>query len=344
MSTQAEAPARRAGDDEAPRAPVRAYDFRRPDSVLRDQVKRLEVAHEVFARRLGTQIGSLVRAPVQVEPLATDQVSFDEYVRSMPNPTLCGVANFPPLPGTMAAELDAPLSMVLVDRLLGGQASELPGPLERQPTELEAALVASLLRTVFASAAEALSSVVPVRTEPLGMETNPQFVQIAPPSEMVLLLSFRVSLTGAAEPLEGLLTLCYPTSMLTPLLERLATQNASHQESDGVDPTQKPTLGARVPDVSVDMALRLRPSSVSVRDLVSLRPGDVLALEHRTTEPVRGFIGDSEVLLARLGRRGRRLAVEVARWLPPGGLDAEPGDRADDADSTSTSNTNKEEW
>ena len=316
MSSEADAETLHRTREDSSASAVRSYDFRRPDSILREQVKRIEVAHEVFARRLATQIGSLVRAPVQVEPFATDQVSFDEYVRSMPNPTLCGVANFPPLPGTMVAELDAPLSMVLIDRLLGGQSATLPAPLERQPTELESALVASVLRTVFASAAEGLSSVLTVRTEPLGMETNPQFVQIAPPSEMVLLLSFRVSLGGGADPPGGPITLCYPTSMLAPLLERLSRQLSAHQESDGVDPSTKRTLGHRLPDVSVEVALRLRPSAVSMRDLVSLRPGDVLTLDHRAMEPVRGHIGETEVLLARLGRRGRRLAMSVERWLP----------------------------
>ena len=71
------------------------YDFRRPSKFGREHVRSLEVAHEVFARRFSSGVAAAMRAMLQLEPLSVDQVSYDDYIRSMPNPSVLTVVTLP---------------------------------------------------------------------------------------------------------------------------------------------------------------------------------------------------------------------------------------------------------
>ncbi len=289
---------------------MRGYDFRRPDRFGREQIRHLDALHEVFARRFSSGLGGQLRALVSLEPVALDQLGFDDYLRSMPNPTVVGVVNVPPLAGAVTLELDVQLALVLVDRLLGGR----PGPGgagdPRRPTELETFLLRDLLTTAVAALAEALEGVGDLRPALAGLEYNPQFLQLAAPSETVLLVTYRLTVAGDGT-CEGLLTLCYPASVAGPLLEQVS--EALPAEAPAQDPATEP-LRELLEDIEVGLTVRLRDCPVPARDVAALRVGDVLRLDHRVDEPALVAVGDMPVLTAHLGRRGRRLAVAVEAW------------------------------
>lgn len=304
------------------------FDFRRPSKFGREPVRRLEVAHEVFSRRIASAWGSALRALVQLEPLGVDQVSYDDYIRSMPTPSVLATAGLAPLPGAVVIELNAQLGLVLVDRLLGGgvptggaRSTEV-----RRPTQLETLLLRDLLQHPVQALEEALGPIVGTSAEFLGVEYNPQLVQVATPSDMVLLMSYRVTITQGSQA-EGMLTVCYPAPTIMPVLEQLTTQ--SWMDGPAGDPSGRDSVGARLDDVNIVLRAGLRETPVAARDIVALRVGDVLRLDHGASEAVHCRVEGVTVLHGHLCRRGRRLAVQVERWatnhdsspaafLPPG--------------------------
>lgn len=291
---------------------ARTYDFRRPDRFGREQVRGLEVLHELFARRFSSGMGGVLRALVSLEPLALDQLSFDDYVRSMPNPTIVGIISVPPLPGTVTLELDVPLALVLVDRMLGGRPGVGAARELRRPTELETFLLRDLFTHAVAALGEALSQTGEATPSLSGLEYNPQFVQVAAPSETVMLLSYRMTIS-ADHTSEGLVTLCYPQAVLGPLLERVVAIGPGNDQPVIAD-VDREAVRDRLHDVDVSLAVRLRDCLIPARDLAVLRVGDVLRLDHRVDEPAFVEVGGVEVLTAHLGRRGRRMAIRVEGW------------------------------
>lgn len=302
-------------DDRAARA-ARMVDFRRPSKFGREHVRSLEVAHEVFARRFASALGGALRALVQMEPISIDQVSYDDYTRSMPNPNLVGVMTLPSLPGAVVVDMNVQLALQLVDRMLGG-----PGEANglRRPTEIEKHLLRDLAQHAVGAIGETLEPLLHEQPELAAVEYNPQLVQIAAPSDMVLLLSYRLMVTHAGGQCEGLVTLCYPSSTLTPLLGRLEVQTAGGAgsvDAEDSDPEARRLVQEHLRDVPVTLAIRLCESSVNATDIATLQVGDVLRLEHRIGQPVRGCVADGDVLHGHLGRRGRRLAFQVSEWIP----------------------------
>jgi flagellar motor switch protein FliM len=287
------------------------FDFRRPNQFAREKVRGLEIAHEVFARRFSSGLGNALRAFVQLDPVSIDQVSYDDYIRSMPNPNVVTVMTLAPLPGAAVVELNVQLALLLVDRLLGGRGAHVSEL--RRPTDLETFLLRDVMQHAVEAVGETLEPFLDGPPELSGVEYNPQLVQIAAPSDMVLLLTYRLTVSQGPQA-EGLLTLCYPMSTLAPLIDRLTSSpwDAASGESD---PGDVAPLLEHLLDADVTLTVRIRPTTVPARDLARLQVGDVLSLDHQLSAAMPAHVAGVDLLEGHLGRRGRRLAFQVADWV-----------------------------
>jgi flagellar motor switch protein FliM len=286
------------------------YDFRRPTTFAREHVRSLAVAHEVFVRRFASQLNSALRTVVQMEPVSVEQMSYDDYIRSMPNPTVLTTISLAPLPAAVVLEMNVQLALVLVDRMLGGQGVPVA---PRRPTEVETHLLQELIATGLGAFAETLKPLAEVEPRIGDVDYNPQLVQVVAPSEVVLLLTYRVTMAQGARS-QGLLTICYPYSTLGPALGQLSNNLwLDHSLPAGLPATAAP-LRDEVPAVPVTLSVEGDPVSVRARDLAALRPGDVLRLDHPVDQPLRGTVGGAEIVAGHLGRRGRRLAFQIVEW------------------------------
>src|SRR5690606_36635702 len=121
---------------------VTSFDFRSPGKMAREQVRSLEVAHETFSRRWGSVLSNSLRALAHMELIGVQQLTYEDYVRSMPNPVVLGVVNMAPLPGGALIEMNVPMGLTMVDRMLGGMGRPIG---VRRPTELESELLKEIL-------------------------------------------------------------------------------------------------------------------------------------------------------------------------------------------------------
>ena len=307
----------------SPRPVTGTYDFRRPTTFAREHVRSLAVAHEVFVRRFASGLNNALRTVVQMEPLSVEQMSFDDYIRSMPNPTVLTTISLAPLPAAAVLEMNVQLALVLVDRMLGGQGVPVA---PRRPTEVETHLLHELVSTGLPAFAETLQPLADVSPQVGGVDYNPQLVQVVAPSEVVLLLTYRVTIAQGTRS-EGLLTICYPYSTLGPALAQLSSNLWLDPASPSDRGGASAPLRAEVPTVPVRLVVQPPAIEVSARELAALRPGDVLRLDHPADEPLVGAVGDRDVMLGHLGRRGRRLAFQVREWtVEPSGPSAPPAD------------------
>lgn len=315
---------------------VARFDFRRTDLFGRDAVRGLTAAHELFTRRVASGLGSALRALVRLDAIGVDQVPYDAYIRSMPTPNVLSLVSVPPLPGSVVLELGSQLALAMVDRMLGGRASQasMPGPV-RRPTDLETALLTDLVRHVSSALADTLAVVPGCEPALEGIEYNPQLVQVAAPSDMVVVLSYRLVVSQGVD-VEGLLSMCYPAATITALLDHLHVQRHGGADADS-GPRRNEGVAEQLADVPVTLTVGVGESSVGAADLAALREGDVLRLDQRVGAPVRASVAGAPVLEGHIGRRGRRLAFQVGRWVPstpPRPPDPQPHPAVPDRSST----------
>ncbi|MCA9283505.1 MAG: hypothetical protein KDA30_15885, partial [Phycisphaerales bacterium] len=101
------------------------YDFKRPERVSKDQIRSLSSIHEVFARNFGATLSGLLRTIVDVRVVGVEQLTYSEFVHSLPNPTCFLILNAPPLEGQICLELSPLIIYPIMDRLLGGGSQKL---------------------------------------------------------------------------------------------------------------------------------------------------------------------------------------------------------------------------
>jgi flagellar motor switch protein FliM len=153
----------------------------------------------------------------------------------------------------------------------------------------------------------AYETLVRVEAEIVQQEFNPQFAQIAAPSDMVLVVSFELRIGEK----RGNATICVPFATLAPVLEHLASQSL-FQDQRGEDPeVWQQKLEQALYRVAVEMHVRFASVALTSNEIVGLQVGDIVPLNHSIDEPVSVTVDTVHCYDAVTGRRGKRLACLI---------------------------------
>jgi flagellar motor switch protein FliM len=298
-------------DSDSARQEVKSFDFHRPSKFSKDQIRTIEMMHESFCRLAQNQLSALLRSLVEIKVVSADQVSYEEFVRSMPVPTLINIVQIEPLEGNAVFQLNLPLAFSVIDRLVGGPGTQRPRL--RELTEIEHALMRNVTEVLLAAISEAWSAIVPVTFRFVGAEMNPQFAQVVAPSDMVVLISFEVALGQFAG---GMMSLCIPYLVLEPAIGKFSAQSYFSGNKAADMPGLPEDIADELGLVGVPVAIELGDTELMVTDLLALDVGDVVPLEVPVGADVTLTVGGTRAYTAQPGTRGKRLAVQVTGRIP----------------------------
>jgi flagellar motor switch protein FliM len=283
----------------------RAFDFGRPSSLSREHVRTTQIVQETFARGLATTISSLVGSVVNVSTVGIEQHTYDEYVRELPNPTLLTLLNLSPLAGASLLQMPLPVTMCIVEMVLGGKGyQEQPA---RSLTELEQLLARGLIDRILPELRYALEPVVSTEPSVVGQESNPQFAQAAAPTDMMIVISFQIRI----EQVTDVATLCIPFASLQPHLEALSAKTSFMGVGEETTALHRSRMSDHLTAAPVQLTAQFRPMLMASRDVVSLAVGDIVPLSHSVSETQLLTVEGVPTLTVRIGRRNRRAAVQV---------------------------------
>ena len=277
-------------------------DFRRPTKLSRDQIRSLDIFHDTFTRRLASGIGTAVRATATAEIVRTSQVSWEDYLRTLPSFTVMATVEVPPLPAAVLVEADTSISLALVDRLLGGRGQMSP---PRRPTDLEDPPLRRLAAVAAEALGDALGQFMRVTPTVASVDYSPQLVAITAPSNMVLVLTCALAIRSAQ--IAGDMSICIPLATLGPALDRLVAHANEPDEDSGPSDLMDPV----VRELGLTVEARLTATDVPAAMIARLTLDDVIVLDHRITRPAIAMVQGEAIFTGHLGRRGRRFALSV---------------------------------
>lgn len=297
-----------AADASAPTGPARfssvearTYDFKRPERVSKDQIRAIASIHEVFARNFGATLSGMLRTIIDVRVVGVEQLTYNEFIHSLPNPTCFMILQAPPLEGQMCLELSPLIIYPFVDRLLGGDNSNLFVP-QRPLTSIEWRLVTRIVDRALEHLSEVWRNLVEARFEAVETESNPQLVHIVAPTEVVVFITFEIKLGQTA----GTMSLCIPFNTIESVLSHLASQSWFYKPKPATEPQQKRLLRNLVKS-PVNLTAYLGQTTIRLSELRSLRPGDLIPLEKRVGEDLILRIADRNKFAGQPGQfRGHR--------------------------------------
>ncbi|MCH7813277.1 MAG: flagellar motor switch protein FliM [Planctomycetes bacterium] len=285
---------------------VRTYDFKRPERVSKDQMRSLEAIHEGFARNLGASLSGFLRTIVEVRVATTEQLTYSEFIHSLPNPTNFNLLKCEPLEGQMCLEISPLIIYPIVDRLLGGSSAELFIP-QRPLTLIELRLVRRITDQALACLTEVWSNLVPV-TFTLGeVESNPHLVQIVAPNEVVVVIGFEIKMGARA----GTMSLCIPFNVIEPVMGKLAAQGWAAYQRRSASEDRSADIGQTLGGAQIQLRAYLAETTITVRDLLALLPGDIIQTAKAADTPIVIQTEGRNRFLARVGRHKDNLAVKI---------------------------------
>jgi flagellar motor switch protein FliM len=293
------------------RSAPKLYDFRNQNTLSRDHVRTMQIVQETFARSFTNILASQLRAVTQVSIVSIEQRSYDEYIRWLPNPTLLTRLSLAPLSGAALFQIPLSVAYAAVEMMMGGTGEdEQP---ERAMSDLELMLMKEIIESALPELRYALEPVVATEPKIVSQESNPQYAQIAAPTDIVIIVSYEIKI----ESVSGVASLCIPFSSLQPHLDALSASSLYGNLSSVNRNEVLAKVRGHLAETAVSVSAQFRPVEVLAKHIVGLNIGDVLSLSHPVEEPLMLIVDRTATHYAHIGRRNRRLAVQVAAPVEP---------------------------
>lgn len=287
---------------------IHTYDFKRPERVSKEQMRALEGIHESFARNFGASLSGFLRTIVEVRVATAEQLTYSEFIHSLPNPTNFNLLTADPLEGQMCLEISPLIIYPIIDRLLGGSNSELYVP-QRPLTLIEQRLVARLTDRALACLTEAWTELVKVEFRITEVESNPHLVQIVAPNEVVVVLGFEIKMSGRA----GTMSLCIPFNVIEPVMGKLLSQGWLAYQRRQAHEDKSDDIARAIGATEVAVAAYLAETTITLGDLLTLQPGDILETTKTSDAEMILRVEGQNKFAGKLGRHNENRAVRITR-------------------------------
>lgn len=289
---------------------IKIYDFKRPDKFSKEQIRTVQSMYEAFSRLTTTGLSAYLRSLVQVHVASVDQLTYEEFIRSIPNPTTLAVVNMDPLKGSAILEVDPAVTFTIIDRLFGGPGEQTK--LQRDLSDIESQVMEGIIVRILGNMREAWNQVIDLRPRLGQIETNPQFAQIVPPTEMVILITLETKLGNV----EGMMNFCIPFRTLEPIISKLSAQYWYSSVRRGATNENLTTLKERMSTIRVPVVAVIGKMDLSVQEVLNLSVGDLIRLpDSRATDPLVLTVGMKDKFLCRPGIVGKKVSVQILKRL-----------------------------
>ncbi|MBU0639767.1 MAG: flagellar motor switch protein FliM [Planctomycetes bacterium] len=287
---------------------VGVYDFKRPERVSKDHIRALGAIHDGFARNFGATLSGFLRTIIDVRVVGVEQLTYSEFIHSLPNPTCFAIVQAPPLEGQMCLEISPLIVYPIIDRLLGGSSTDMHIP-QRPLTSIEWRLITRLIERALAHLSEVWHNLVDVRFQMVETESNPQLVHIVAPTEVVVFITFEIKMGQCA----GTMSMCIPFNVIESVLAKLTTQSWFGYKPKGASDMQQRRLLRNLVKSKVGLAAFLGETTVKLSELRTLQRGDLIQLDKRAGADLIVQIEGTNKFAGRVGQlRGRR-AIRLGR-------------------------------
>ncbi len=288
--------------------PAKSYDFKRPERVSKEHIRALGSIHDSFARNFGATLSGFLRTIIEVHVVGVEQLTYSEFIHSLPNPTCFITLQAPPLEGQMCMEVSPLIVYPVIDRLLGGNGTETFIP-QRPLTAIEWRLMRRLINKAVEHLTEVWRNLADAHFDVVETESNPQLAHIVAPTEVVVFITFEIKMGQCA----GTMSLCIPFNTIESVLSRLTTQSWFGYARKGATDLQRRRILRNLSRARVPVSAYLGRARVKLSELRALRPGDLLQLEKEVGQDLILQIGGRNKYAGVAGRlRGRR-AVRIVR-------------------------------
>jgi flagellar motor switch protein FliM len=252
---------------------VRAYDIANQERIVRGRMPTMEIINERFARNLRIGLFNLIRRSPEITIGGTKVQKFSAFLRDIVVPSNFNIISVKPLRGNGLIVCDPSIVFAVIDSLFGGSGKFQTRIEGRDFSATELRVILRLLEVICAEFKKAWAGVYPIDFEYQRSEMQPQFANIATPSEIIVSSTYTLEVGD----ISGTIHFCIPYSTLEPIRDTLY----STIQGDSGEPDRRwvGLLKSQIQSAEVNLVAELARAPATVGQLLAFKPGDFIELD-----------------------------------------------------------------
>jgi flagellar motor switch protein FliM len=286
---------------------IRDYDLASQERIVRGRMPTMEIINERFARNIRIGLFNFIRKSPEVSIGGIKVQKYSAFLREIVVPTNFNIVSVKPLRGSGLIVCDPNLVFAVIDALFGGAGKYHTRIEGRDFSPTEQRVISRLVDVIIAEYKKAWSGIYPLELEYQRSEMQPQFANIATPSEIIVAVSFTLEIGDTS----GAVHFCIPYSTLEPIRDVLY----STVQGDSSEPDRRwvNLLKQQIQAAEVELVAELATAPATVEQLLSFKPGDFIELD---LEPgIQAKVDGVPVFDAYYGTSNGKYAIKIDRLL-----------------------------
>lgn len=258
---------------EAPQTGTRNYDLASQERIVRGRMPTMEIINERFARNIRIGLFNFIRKSPEIAIGGVKVQKYSAFLREIVVPTNFNIVSVRPLRGSGLIVCDPTLVFAVIDALFGGGGKFHTRIEGRDFSPTENRIITRLVDVISTEFKRAWVGIYPLELEYQRSEMQPQFANIATPSEVVVTTSFTLEIGEAS----GTIHFCIPYSTLEPIRDVLY----STVQGDSNEPDRRwvKLMQQQIQAAEVELVAELAQAPATVEQLLSFKPGDFIELD-----------------------------------------------------------------
>lgn len=299
-------------NEEEEKTRVREYDFRRPIKLSKEYMNTLNILFEKFAEISSDILSAQVRTNTAITLEAVEQISFDEFINSVPGITLMGIFHCIPLTGNQIIEINPQFGIQVVELMCGGAKSrDKKGVKKDKFTEIELGIMEDTVQNLLKGFRSAWTEIMEIEPVLDDIETNPQQLQTMSPNEPVVRISFGVEIFDSKSSMH----MCIPYISFENIIDKLSIKSWFDMERSYDENKYRELITDGLVGAEVALTVEMGKTIITVDDFLHLEKGDIIQLDMSTDKPMKMYIEDKVHYLVQPGIHNEKLAVQVLQYL-----------------------------
>ncbi|WP_396269935.1 flagellar motor switch protein FliM [Ideonella sp.] len=298
--------------EEAPTGGIRNYDLASQERIVRGRMPTMEIIGERFARNIRVGLFNMIRRSPEVSIGGIKVQKYSAFLREIVVPTNFNIVSVRPLRGSGLIVCDPSIVFSVIDSLFGGNGKFHTRIEGRDFSATEQRVIERLVGVIIAEYKRAWAGIYPLELDYQRSEMQPQFANVAPPSEIVVATSFTIEVGEVS----GALHFCIPYSTLEPIRDVLY----SSIQGDSTEPDRRwvNLLKEQIQSANVDLVAELGTAPATVEQLLALKAGDFVEMD---LDPlIQAKVDGVPVFDCYYGTSEGRYAIKIDRMLTGQGL------------------------
>jgi flagellar motor switch protein FliM len=285
----------------------RPYDLAKQERIVRGRMPTLEIIHERFARNCRLGLFNFLRRTPEIAVGQVRVLKYSAFLRELVLPTNFNIMQLRSLRGSALFVFEPTLVFGVVEILFGGDGKIHTRIEGREFTLTESRIIQKLLEIVRAEYTNAWAPVMSMKIDYVRSEMQPQFANIATPSEVVVTTKFDIEIGHA----QGAFHMCMPYASIEPIRDMLL----SSTQADTGEPDHRwvGLLSRQVQTAEVDLVATLTTRRATLRQVLNMRPGDVVPIH--MNDMIQAHVDNVPLFECRAGSLNGHYALRVEQVI-----------------------------